>query len=541
MRYLTLLYALIFSLSVCPAQANETGVAESADSRPNVLFAFADDWGQQASAYAEQSPGRLSDCVQTPNFDRMAREGVLFTNAFVNAPSCTPCRSSLFSGRNFWETGRGAILRGAVWDETIPTFPLLMKDVGYHIGFSAKAWTPGTPAHQPFGGVANQFNRSGSRFNGFSQTLSKNRDRLDDAKKDLLNEVRANFADFIEAKGENQPFLYFWGPTNVHRKWVQGSGLDFWGINPDSLEGKVPGFLPDVPVVRQDLADYLGEVQAFDLGLGALIAELEKLGELENTIVIISGDHGAPGFTNGKCSLYDFGTKVPLAVRMPNANRKNINRIVDDLISIPDIAPTILELCQIELPESMSAKSFVNILESRESGVVDKDRTFVVTGRERHVAEARTGNRPYPQRAIRTAEFLFIRNFEPDRWPMGTGPDVDAGKSLPAFEKIRENTRAAWADMDASPTKAWIAHNCLSEEYRIYFQHAFGRRPARELYSVTDDPDQVRNLVDEPEYLERLKELESKLIAYLESTNDPRVTGDRMQFEKPPFTNGPRQ
>ena len=115
--------------------------------RPNILFAFADDWGRHASAYAKiDGPGSENDAIQTPNFDALARSGVLFRNAFVNAPSCTPCRSSLLSGQHFWRTGRGAILQGAVWDETIPTWPLLLRESGYHVGFTFKVWSPGTPA-----------------------------------------------------------------------------------------------------------------------------------------------------------------------------------------------------------------------------------------------------------------------------------------------------------------------------------------------------------------------------------------------------------
>ena len=99
--------------------------------RPNVLFAFADDWGRQASFYAKiEGAGGINDVAKTPHFDKLAKRGVLFTNASVNAPSCTPCRSAILSGRNFWETGRGAILQGAVWDEKIPTWPLLLKDSG---------------------------------------------------------------------------------------------------------------------------------------------------------------------------------------------------------------------------------------------------------------------------------------------------------------------------------------------------------------------------------------------------------------------------
>jgi len=121
--------------------------------RPNILFFFADDWGRYASIYAAvNGPGGINDVVRTPNFDRIAKQGVLFRHAHVNAPSCTPCRSSLLSGQYFWRTGRGAILRGAVWDKSIPAYPLLLHDAGYHIGKTYKVWDPGTPSDAPYGG-----------------------------------------------------------------------------------------------------------------------------------------------------------------------------------------------------------------------------------------------------------------------------------------------------------------------------------------------------------------------------------------------------
>ena len=120
--------------------------------RPNILFAFADDWGRHASAYAaDEGVGSMNDVIQTPNFDAVAKRGVLFRNAFVNSPSCTPCRSSLLSGQHFWRTGRAAILQGAVWDAAIPVYPLILRDSGYHIGKTYKVWSPGTPRDAPYG------------------------------------------------------------------------------------------------------------------------------------------------------------------------------------------------------------------------------------------------------------------------------------------------------------------------------------------------------------------------------------------------------
>ena len=282
---------IIFKLIVLLVTVFGTSLIDAAE-RPNMLFVFADDWGRYASAYGAAEPNGLNAIVKTPNFDRVAANGVLFNRAFVNAPSCTPCRSSLMSGQYFWRTGRGAILQGAIWDPSIPTFPLLLKASGYRIGHSAKVWSPGSPANAPIGAAMTSFNKRGGKFNQFSKQVSE-AENQGDRKRELMGEIRGNFQDFLKTRTSGEPFLYWWGPTNTHRVWIQGSGKTIWNIDPDSLVGRLPRWLPDVPVVRGDVADYLGEIQAVDAGLGVLLSELETTGLLANTLIVVSG--GFPG------------------------------------------------------------------------------------------------------------------------------------------------------------------------------------------------------------------------------------------------------
>ena len=281
------------------------------EKRPNIVFCFADDWGRYASCYAriDARPG-LNQVVKTPNIDRIAGEGALFRHAFVTAPSCTPCRSSLLSGQYFFRTHLGAILNGAQWDSSIPTYPLLLRDAGYHIGKSFKVWSPGTPADAPYGGQKYAYQKAGGRFNNFSENataLVKAGATFEAAKAELLAEVRANFQAFLADRRGDQPFCYWFGPTLTHRSYEKHSGVALWKIDPAAMQGKLPAFLPDVPEVRDDIADYLGECQAWDAGVGVLVAELERCGELDNTIFVISGDHGMPGVPRGKCNLVDHG------------------------------------------------------------------------------------------------------------------------------------------------------------------------------------------------------------------------------------------
>ena len=525
----SLLVALVV-LAVIPVRGD-------AHSRPNIVIAFADDWGRYAGAYADRYPDSPSTVVRTPNFDSVAAKGALFHNAFVTSPSCTPCRSSLLSGQYFWRTGRGAILQNARWDAAIPTFPLLLRKSGYHIGYTYKVWTPGSPAHAPYGGSPNAYQRSGSRFNRFSQTLARAND-AGAARAALLDEVRGNFRDFLSRRPADAPYCYWFGPTNCHRKWIRGSGLKYWGIDPDSLEGKMPPFLPDVPGIREDFADYLGEVQAFDAGLGVLLEEIEKTGEADRTLIVVSGDHGIPGFPRAKCNLYDFGVAVPLAISWGDVVKPGL--VIEDFVNLMDLAPTFLEAGGLDVPRVMTGRSLVPVLQAGRSGRVDPVRDHVVTGRERHVAAARHGNLPYPQRAFRTSRFLYIRNFAPDRWPMGIAPGfgLPAGP-MPDAARMESDTFAAFADFDASPTKAVLVGLVGRPRDRSYVDYAFGRRPAEELYDLQVDPHQMNNLAGNPEWRQERERLAARLMTELLTTGDPRVVREDPPFEHPPFTDRP--
>lgn len=509
--------------------------------RPNILFAFADDWGRYASIYAEVSgKGTPNDVVQTPNFDRVAREGVLFKNAHVTAPSCTPCRSSLLSGQYFFRTGRGAILQGAIWDKSIPTYPLLLRDAGYHIGKVFKVWSPGTPRDAPYGEQEYGYETPGLNFNSFSQTATKlvsEGKSVAEAKQLLLDKVGRDFDSFLKAQPEGKPFCFWFGPTNTHRKWTLGSGKALWGLDPDKLKGKLPGFLPDVPLVREDFADYLGEAMAFDAGLGVLLGRLEKTGQLDNTLVVVSGDHGAPGFPRGKCNLYGFGTGVSLAARWGNGKIPP-GRVVDDFVNLMDLAPTFLEAGGVKPPEVMTGHSLMPVLTSEKSGQVDPKRTWVITGRERHVAAAREGGKPYPQRALRTKDHVFIINFKPDRWPMGDPGPVEKGE-VPDYETLANNTFAAYADLDASPSKAWMIAHRNDPEVEEDFNLGFGKRPKFELYDLTKDPYEIDNVAGQTDYAGIQKAMKQQLMAELKRVEDPRVISNPPPFERPPFTDIP--
>ena len=293
----------------------------------------------------------------------------------------------------------------------------------------------------------------------------------------------------------------------------------------------MPPFLPDVPEVRQDLADYFGEVEAFDAMLGVLVDELKQRGEYDNTLIVVSGDHGAPGFPHGKCNLYDFGTAVPLAIAGPGVKG---GRAVDDFVCLPDLAPTFLEAGGVAPPGVMTARSLWPVLESDKQGQVDPQRTWVVTGRERHVEMARADYLPYPQRALRTADYLLIVNFKPDRFPLGDPYNLDSDHP-PTTEELTETTFVTFPDDDAGPTKAWLVQHRDDLQWKPYFERAYGKRPEVELYDLHKDPYEMHNVADDPDYSATRDKLKGQLFAELRRSGDPRMENDGEYFETPPL------
>nr|WP_226895616.1 sulfatase [Luteolibacter marinus] len=495
--------------------------------RPNILLLFADDLGRYASAYADPQHPSPNDVIRTPAFDRIAASGARFDNAFVSAPSCTPSRGSLYTGRHFFRNGSASQLHNP-WQgdapdpfATVTGMPNTLAAAGYHIGWSHK-WHL---RESLIGGKSNEYSPRGGRINQFSQVVSKAPDPAA-AKAAILDEVRGNFRAFLAKRKEGQPFFYSFNPTNTHRKWIRGSGKALWGLDPERLKGKLPPFLPDNPVFREDFADYLGEAMAFDAACGVILDELEALGESSNTLVCISGDHGAPGFPRGKCNVHDFGSRVLLGMSWPG--RIAAGRVVGAPVSLVDIAPTFLAAAGLESKDEPNGESLLPALAAGGSDAAL--RGWALIGREVHVRGARDTQLPYPVRALRTADFLYVRNFKPDRTPMGDPPDP--ARDMPNFNKLANDTYAAYADIDASPAKAWLVRHRDEPDVKPFLAFAWEKRPAEELYDLRTDPFQMHNLAGDNDHQGKLSELAGRLMRELNENHDPRLQDD---FDRAPY------
>lgn len=462
-----------------------TVAALAQSDRPNILFAISDD---QSAMHA----GAYGDIAnKTPAFDRIANEGVLFKYAFTASPSCAPSRSAILTGRNIWELEEGGILLGILRSK-FTVFTLLLEDAGYELGATGKTWSPG-------------------RMEGWQRDVFGTRITThqlpEDQRRPGLNplDYAANFEEFFANRDKGKPFFFWLGTSEPHQRYDIGA----WKRAGKKLEdAQVPAALPDHPEVRGEILDYGIEIEHFDNHLERSLATLEQAGELDNTLVIVTSDHGNP-LPRSKCNLYDSGTQVPLAMRLPGLIPGG--REVDDLVSLVDIAPTILEAASVEMPNVMSGRSLWEIARSAKSGLVDDSRDFVVTAFERHTI-ARRGGVGYPMRAIRTHKYAYIRNYEPDRWPAGD-PDYNAPP------------QGFFGDVDRGVTKSFLMARALDPEIRPYYLMAYGRRPAEELFDIEKDPHQLRNIAADPAMAEVKQQLIWRLNAYLQAHDDPRQRG----------------
>ncbi len=455
----------IGTLAVLQVSSQGTGSGQ----RPNILFVISDDqsW-PHAGAYG-------CNFVKTPAFDRVAKEGILFQNAFAAAPQCSPNRASILTGRHIW-SNREAGTHDSLFPADLITYTELLEKAGYHIGFSHKGWAPGN-----FTGSGRTHNPAGRQY--------------------------GDFEEFLADRNPGQPFCFWWGPTQPHRPYQTDSGTKS-GKDPAAV--RIPAYLPDDDIVRRDFLDYAAEIEKYDAALAQLLDQLQMTGEQNNTLLVVTGDNGMP-FPRAKTTLYDDGIHVPLAVRWPNVCVAG--RTVEDLISHIDLAPTFLEAANVEVPKTMLGRSFLDVLHSNESGKIDSH-GLPVAGRERHTS-ARPDNVGYPSRAIRTERFLYIHNFKPDRWPMGDHQD----------------------DVDNSPTKSLLIKGKQDADLAKYYELSFAKRPQHELYDIVADQACVRNLAYEEEYAQTRDRLWLQLRQVLNEQQDPRVLGSGDIFESyPRFT-----
>jgi len=471
---------LILALGTTGLAWGAQPASQRTDPRPNILLVIADDWSYGHAGIFK------TPWIQTPAFDRVAREGVLFVNAFTSNPKCSPSRATMLTGRNTWQL-KEAINHNSIFPAEFPVYPDILEKAGYFVGFTGKGWGPGD-----WRAGGRDRNPAGPEFNRYQlKPPYSGISRVDYAR---------NFEDFLSQRPAGKPFCFWLGTHEPHRPYEEGSGVRA-GKDPKLVV--LPAYYPEADIIRRDFLDYALEVEWFDRHLGLAMKKLEEIGELDNTLILVTSDHGMP-FPRVKGQIYEHGFHIPLAVRW-GAGAPG-GRIVEDFINARDFAPTFLEAAGIKPPESMTGRSFLDILKSNRSGWIDESRSVMLVGKERHDL-GRPHDWGYPVRAIRTRQWLYIRNYEPDRWPAG-------------------NPETGYRNCDDGPTKFYILRS-----FDKYYKLSFGKRPPEELYRIDEDPDCVRNLATEASLTQIKRQLRERMEQMLRDEGDPRMLGNEKFFD----------
>jgi N-sulfoglucosamine sulfohydrolase len=430
--------------------------------RPNVILVIGDDisW-DDFGCYGNPT-------ARTPNIDRLAAQGLRFTNAFLTASSCSPSRSSIVTGRYPHNIGAASELhRPIAWN--VPRFPALLREKGYFTLLSGKNHMSQekppagqTPQPEPFeviDGGQGPKNRGG----------------------------HANWVKHVQERPKERPFFFWFASHDAHRAWEADDEWNeaAYGPKHDPRKVRVPAFLVDDDATRRDLASYANEVTRLDHYVGRVVAELERQAILNDTLILVLADNGRP-FPRAKTRLHDSGMKTALVAHWPGGIAKRPGSVSTALVSSIDLAPTILEIASVPIPESVQGRSLRPVLADPKA----RGRSFAFSEHNWHDYAAFG-------RAVRDGEYLFIVNLRPELpWQ---GP----------------------ADSVRSPSHASLQSARKAGSLTTAQQDVFlAPRQAGELYRTADDPDQLKNLVGDPAHADALRRLREAMTRWIEETAD---------------------
>lgn len=418
-----------------------------ATEKPNFVFIIADDVSEDDfGCYG-------NNVVKTPNIDKLASNGIRFTNVYLTASSSSPSRCSIISGR--YPHSNGAAELHTPLPESIIPFPFLLKNNNYYTAHAGK-WHFGPSVHRAFDRYTDE--------NGY----------------DNGNGGENNWVRFLRERPRDKPFFFWLASHDAHRPW----GADTFRITHDPGLVKIPPYFADTQETRQDIASYYNEIARFDYYVGKVEEELKRQGVLNNTIIIVMADNGRP-FPRCKTRVYDSGMKTPLIVFWPEGI-KSKGTISSSLISSIDLAPSILELAGVNIPEDFQGISFVDVLKNPSMEI----RTAVFSEHNWHDYEAH-------ERMIRTQDFLYVLNSRP--WLTNCGPaDSKSSPTQHALNKLRDE-----GSLTPAQTDVFVVP-----------------RPAEELYVIKADPQQLINVASLPKYQSELNVLRSLLNNWRSNTGD---------------------
>lgn len=500
MRTLLSLSLLTLIFAGCEQETPTRGPAPAEGSRPNVLLVIGDDISfPHLGVYG-------TDWVRTPACDRVAAEGFTFLNAYTPNAKCAPSRSVLLTGRNPWQLG-AAVNHQPFWPDTLGTIWEALEQAGYHAGFTGKGWAPG---------VAGQRNGQPRQLVGRRYSDLK----LEPPTEHISSiDYAANFGAFLSDREDDQPFAFWYGSLEPHRAYAFGTGARLGGKSTSEIDS-VPAYWPDVDSVRQDMLDYAYEIEHFDRHLGRMLDTLAAHGELDNTLIIVTADNGMP-FPRVKGQAYHDANHLPFLVRLPggaagNGDGRNADgRQITDFVNFIDVAPTLADYCGLSEEALRDLKTFQGrSLRPLLEGETPADwPDYVLVGKERHDV-GRPGDAGYPIRGIQSDGKLLLVNYEPERWPAG-------------------DPLTGYLNADGSATKSYLLHQHRRGNDR-YWSLNFGRRPAVELYDLSEDSHCVNNLAEDPTYAADIERLRTRMENELRQQGDLRMYGRGAEYEAHP-------
>jgi arylsulfatase A-like enzyme len=472
----------------------ESAEVEKSLEKPNILFAIADDWSfGHAGVYG-------CKWVKTPTMDRVARDGIVFTQAYTPNGKCSPSRASVITGRNPWQL-KEAGNHWSVFPPEFKSYQEALGEQGYFVGMTGKGWGPGIAKNAA--GQKREMTGKSFEERNFPSKITKGMSRTDYA---------GNFNDFLDAAPKGKPWSFWYGGHEPHRGYEYGSGVAKGDKKTSDID-RVPACWPDTEEVRNDMLDYAFEVENFDLHLGRMLAELEKRGELENTIVVVTSDNGMP-FPHCKGYAYNNSDHLPLAIMWPQGIAKP-GRVVDDYVSFVDFAPTFLDVAGMEQSKAgmaaITGRSLTEIFKSDQSGRVIPERDHVLLAKERNDV-GRPKDEGYPIRGIVKEGMLYLHNFETSRGPAGV-PET------------------GYKDTDDSPTKTAVLATEKKPDLKYLFEASFGKLPTDQLFDLRRDPDCMTNLATTVSFAG----LQKELFEELKQQGDPRMLGQGNIYDEYPY------
>jgi len=435
---------LLFSLLSGPVALGSVSCNPGA-AEPNFILFIADDvsWND-LGCYGNRD-------VKTPNIDRLASNGLRFNSFFLTASSSSPSRNSIITGRYPHNTG-GEELHSEPPGFMV-AFPELLRAKGYYTCQAGK------------------FHMGNYARRGF-ENINDGKENGDGGEEQWLRCLRERPA--------GKPFFFWFAAHDAHRIW--GPNTFTGRHNPDSV--LPPDYLADGLKTRRDLAAYYDEIARFDHFIGLIYEELEKQKLIENTVIIVMADNGRP-FPHSKTRVNDLGLKSPFVVHWPDGIAGK-NMVCNSLLSAIDLAPTILELASVPVPETVQGLSFKSLFGNPESPF----RRFVFGEHNWHDYEAH-------ERMVRTRDYLYILNSRP-QFPQPGPADAIGSESYSELDSLYKNGIATskQADIFVSP------------------------RVSEELYNSLEDPDQFLNIASNPEGKLLLDSLRMVLNEWMEVTGD---------------------